>query len=127
MSSTVLAGLDSCRSMNYEFDGADYGPSPMIPDQQVCVIIDGKFKKVLPAPGSKLKIEVTQGNLHGDWYNDLEYSESDDQNSIKSCFFLPPSFQTIQHDSKVSVRLSVAHPDNNDLSYMCVQGSMSVV
>ncbi|KAF9371820.1 hypothetical protein CPB97_001708 [Podila verticillata] len=112
--------------MNYEFDGADYEPSPMIPNQQVCVIIDGKFKKITPAPDSKLRIEVGQGGLHGGWDIDLAYSESNDENSIKPCFFLPPSFQNIDHDSKVSVRLSVPHPDNDDLRLMCVQGSITV-
>lgn len=66
MSSTALASLDACRSMNYEFEGADYYPSPMKPNQQICVTIDGKFKKILPAPGSKLKIEVDQGNNNTD-------------------------------------------------------------
>lgn len=66
MSSTALASLDACKSMNYEFDGADYEPSPMIPNQQVCVIIDGKFKKITPAPDSKLRIEVGQGNNNTD-------------------------------------------------------------
>ena len=71
MSSTALASLDACRSMNYDFAGADYYPSPMKPNQQICVTIDGKFKKILPAPGSKLKIEVDQGNNDTDNnYND---------------------------------------------------------
>lgn len=38
------------------------------------------------------------GGLHGGWDIDLAYSESNDENSIKPCFFLPPSFQNIDHD-----------------------------
>lgn len=45
-----------------------------------------------------LLLKKNTGNLHGDWDIDLVFSESNDENSIKPCFFLPPSFQSIEKD-----------------------------
>ncbi|KAG0323424.1 hypothetical protein BG000_002646 [Podila horticola] len=61
LSSTAVAELFGCKCANYSFEGADYAPSPMIRDKEVCITIDGKFKKApLPPPGTKLRIEVSQ-------------------------------------------------------------------
>ncbi|KAG0037204.1 hypothetical protein BGZ82_002965 [Podila clonocystis] len=127
LSSTATASLGPCRSDNYRLEGADYYPSPMNPGQQVCITIDGKFKKApLPAPGSKLRIEVNQGTLSGDWIVDLVYSGGpDDSNQAKPCFFLPPDFQTIKTDSKVSVRLTVPLLNSKD-PLLCVHGTVTV-
>ncbi|KAG0079174.1 hypothetical protein BGZ93_011390 [Podila epicladia] len=129
LSSTAVADLFPCNHMkSYQFDGADYSPSPMNPGKEVCITIDGKFKIPLPQGGTKIKVEIdAKGDLHGDWYNDLVYSGGqDDRNPIKACFFLSPQFGTITRDSKVSVRLSVPDPDNASLNIMCMKGTMTV-
>ncbi|KAG0015719.1 hypothetical protein BGZ81_011549 [Podila clonocystis] len=123
-----MASFGPCKSVNYRFEGADYEPSPMYPRQQVCITIDGKFKKApLPAPGTKLRIEVNQGTLRGDWIVDLMYSGGpDDSNQARPCFFLPPEFENIKTDSKVSVRLTVPLLSSKDIPLLCVQGTVTV-
>ncbi|KAF9303965.1 hypothetical protein BGZ74_002679 [Mortierella antarctica] len=130
LSSTAVADLFACGHIRtYQFDGADYSPSPMKPGSQVCITIDGKFEKIpLPVGGTKIKVEIwAKGGLHGSWENDLVYSGGpDDRNPIKACFFLAPDFVTMQPEAKVSVRLSVPNPYNAKLDIMCMKGTMTI-